>query len=116
MSTEHQRYSTDNQMAVIQRYADHRHHEIVRTYTDSGKSGLRLVGRDALQALLQDVELRGQTTSRSWSTMSVGGAAFRIRMRRLQLSFAASEPGSSFTIALSSSRTTAASGHRSSKL
>ena len=56
MSTEHQKYSTDNQMAVIQRYADHRYYEIVRTYTDSGKSGLRLVGRDALQALLQDVE------------------------------------------------------------
>ncbi|TGP51497.1 recombinase family protein [bacterium M00.F.Ca.ET.230.01.1.1] len=56
MSTEHQKYSTDNQMAVIQRYADSRQKEIVRTYTDSGKSGLRLVGRDALQALLQDVE------------------------------------------------------------
>ncbi|TGS69495.1 recombinase family protein [Mesorhizobium sp. M3A.F.Ca.ET.201.01.1.1] len=56
MSTEHQKYSTDNQMAVIRRYADSRQYEVVRTYTDSGKSGLRLVGRDALQALLQDVE------------------------------------------------------------
>ncbi|MBN9219242.1 MAG: recombinase family protein [Mesorhizobium sp.] len=56
MSTEHQKYSTDNQLAVIQRYADRRQYEIARTYTDSGKSGLRLVGRDALQALLQDVE------------------------------------------------------------
>ena len=56
MSTEHQKYSTDNQMAAIQRYADHRHYEIIRTYTDAGKSGLRLVGRGALQALLQDVE------------------------------------------------------------
>ncbi|MBX3574479.1 MAG: recombinase family protein [Mesorhizobium sp.] len=56
MSTEHQKYSTDNQMTVIQRYADHRHYEIVRTYTDAGKSGLSLVGRDALKALLQDVE------------------------------------------------------------
>ncbi|PBB44972.1 recombinase family protein [Mesorhizobium sp. WSM3866] len=56
MSTEHQKYSTDNQMAVIRRYADSRQYEVVRTYTDSGKSGLRLVGRDALQALLQEVE------------------------------------------------------------
>ena len=56
MSTEHQKYSTDNQMAAIQRYADRRGYEIVRTYTDSGKSGLRLVGRDALQSLLDDVE------------------------------------------------------------
>ncbi|NRP75476.1 hypothetical protein ILFOPFJJ_06399 [Ensifer psoraleae] len=30
--------------------------EIVRTYADEGKSGLRLVGRDALQSLLSDVE------------------------------------------------------------
>ena len=56
MSTEHQKYSTDNQLAVIQRYAELRHYEIARTYTDAGKSGLRLVGRDGLQALLQDVE------------------------------------------------------------
>lgn len=56
MSTEHQKYSTDNQLAAIQRYADRRDYEIVREYTDSGKSGLRLVGRDALQSLLTDVE------------------------------------------------------------
>lgn len=56
MSTEHQRYSTDNQLATIRRYADRRGYEIVRTYTDAGKSGLRLVGRDALQALLDDVQ------------------------------------------------------------
>ena len=29
---------------------------IVRTYTDSGKSGLRIDGRDALKQLIQDVE------------------------------------------------------------
>jgi DNA invertase Pin-like site-specific DNA recombinase len=56
MSTEHQKYSTDNQSAVIQRYAEKRGYEIVRTYADEGKSGLRLVGRDALQSLLDDIE------------------------------------------------------------
>lgn len=56
MSTEHQKYSTDNQIAAIGRYAAKHHFEIVRTYADEGKSGLRLVGRDALQALLRDVE------------------------------------------------------------
>ncbi|WP_352653886.1 recombinase family protein [Mesorhizobium sp. M0317] len=56
MSTEHQKYSTDNQASVIQRYAEERGFEIVRTYADEGKSGLRLVGRDALQALLDDTE------------------------------------------------------------
>ncbi len=56
MSTEHQRYSTDNQMAVIRQYAEKNDFEIVRSYADEGKSGLRLIGRDALQNLLSDVE------------------------------------------------------------
>lgn len=59
MSTEHQKYSTDNQASAIQRYADARGFEIVRTYADEGKSGLRLVGRDALQSLLGDIESGG---------------------------------------------------------
>lgn len=45
-----------NQIAAIRRYAAKHHFEIVRTYADEGKSGLSLVGRDALQALLRDVE------------------------------------------------------------
>ncbi|MBY3112117.1 recombinase family protein [Rhizobium laguerreae] len=56
MSTDHQKYSTDNQIAVIHRYAEKNGFEITRSYADEGKSGLRLVGRDALQSLLSDVE------------------------------------------------------------
>jgi len=48
MSTEHQRYSTENQSDAIRKYAAARGIEIVRTYADEGKSGLRLAGRDAL--------------------------------------------------------------------
>ena len=55
MSTEHQKYSTENQSEVIQRYADQRGIRIVRTYADHGKSGLRVDGRDALQQLIADV-------------------------------------------------------------
>lgn len=58
MSTEHQKYSTDNQSAAIRKYADKRGFEIVRTYADEGKSGLRLEGRDALKQLLSDIENR----------------------------------------------------------
>ena len=58
MSTEHQKYSTDNQAAAIRRYAGQRGYEIVRTYADEGKSGLRLDGREALKRLLLDVEDR----------------------------------------------------------
>ena len=55
MSTDHQRYSTENQAEVIRKYAESHGFEIVRTYADSGKSGLSLGGRDALQQLLADV-------------------------------------------------------------
>lgn len=56
MSTEHQRYSTENQSEAIRAYADAHGMEIVRTYEDSGKSGLRIEGRDALCRLIEDVE------------------------------------------------------------
>lgn len=56
MSTEHQKYSTDNQSAEIRRYAERRGFQIVRTYADEGKSGLRIDGRASLQQLLDDIE------------------------------------------------------------
>jgi DNA invertase Pin-like site-specific DNA recombinase len=56
MSTDHQKYSTENQAEVIRKYAQARGFEIVRTYADAGKSGLSLGGRDALQSLLDDVQ------------------------------------------------------------
>ena len=56
MSTDHQRYSTENQLETIKRFADARDIEIVRIYEDAGKSGLNLEGRDAFQRLLADVE------------------------------------------------------------
>ncbi len=56
MSTEHQQYSTENQQGIIQQYAEQRGMVIVRTYTDAGKSGLRIDGRDALKQLISDVE------------------------------------------------------------
>jgi len=56
MSTEHQKYSPKNQEAAIREYAEHRKIEIVKTYEDAGKSGLKLDGRDALQQLIADVQ------------------------------------------------------------
>lgn len=55
MSTEHQKYSTDNQSMAIRRYAERRGYEIVSTYADEGKSGLNLGGREGLQRLLADI-------------------------------------------------------------
>jgi DNA invertase Pin-like site-specific DNA recombinase len=56
MSTDHQRYSTENQSDAIARYADERGYQITETYTDAGKSGLRIEGRDGLTQLLEDIQ------------------------------------------------------------
>nr|WP_281721284.1 recombinase family protein [Nitrosomonas nitrosa] len=56
MSTEHQKYSTENQADAIQQYAERRGFVVVRTYADEGKSGLSLDGRDALKRLIDDVQ------------------------------------------------------------
>lgn len=60
MSTEHQRYSTENQSDAIARYAKERRIQIVRTYADEGKSGLRIEGRAGLRQLIDDIK-SGQT-------------------------------------------------------
>jgi len=54
MSTEHQRYSLDNQATAILAYARRARYQIVRTYADAGVSGLTLKRRPGLQALLAD--------------------------------------------------------------
>ncbi len=56
MSTEHQQYSTSNQRDVILAYAKLRGLEIVKDYSDDGKSGLNIEGRDSLAQMIRDVE------------------------------------------------------------
>jgi DNA invertase Pin-like site-specific DNA recombinase len=56
MSTEHQKYSTENQGDAIRVYAERHQMEIVQTYSDAGKSGLKIEGRNALRQLIDDVE------------------------------------------------------------
>ncbi len=55
VSTEHQRYAIQNQILALRIFAESREIEIVRTYTDEGKSGLHLRQRMGLQQLLKDV-------------------------------------------------------------
>jgi hypothetical protein len=80
MSTEHQRYSTENPGDAIRQYAEQRSLEVVRTYADEGKSGPRLDGRDALQRLIQDV----QTGDADFSTILVYDVTHWGRLRRCQ--------------------------------
>ena len=56
MSTEHQQYSTSNQMDVIREYAKRRDLEIVKDYSDEGKSGLNIQGRDSLSQMIREVQ------------------------------------------------------------
>lgn len=56
MSTEHQQYSTSNQMDAIRDYAKRRGMQIVKEYSDEGKSGLSIQGRDSLSQMIQDVQ------------------------------------------------------------
>lgn len=61
MSTDKQVYSTTNQIAAIRTYALANSFDVVRTYSDEGRSGLRINGRDALQALLHDALAANRT-------------------------------------------------------
>ena len=56
MSTEHQQYSTSNQMDVIREYAKKLGFTIVKEYSDQGKSGLNMEGRESLGEMLKDVK------------------------------------------------------------
>lgn len=55
MSTEHQQYSLQNQEAAIVEFAEQHGFQVVRTYSDGGRSGLQLKRRLGLQELLHDV-------------------------------------------------------------
>jgi DNA invertase Pin-like site-specific DNA recombinase len=59
MSTDHQQYSLDNQADAIARYAAQNGFQIVKTYSDAARSGLRLKNRPGLKQLLNDV-MKGQ--------------------------------------------------------
>ena len=56
MSTDHQKYSTENQLDTIRRYAEQRGYTIVRVFEDSGRSGLRMDGRDDRKSLMLEVQ------------------------------------------------------------
>jgi DNA invertase Pin-like site-specific DNA recombinase len=58
MSTEHQQYSTSNQMDTIREYAARRNMEIVLIYSDEGKSGLNIQGRESLARMIADVQAK----------------------------------------------------------
>ena len=109
MSTDHQKYSTENQLDIIRNYATARGLQILRVFEDSGRSGLRLDGRKALQNLMAEVRTGRRISRPFWSMTSAAGAGFRMLMKGPTTSMSAHAPGSGSTTAASSSRMTAAS-------
>jgi len=58
MSTEHQQYSPENQADIIRQYAAKHNMEIVRVYSDHGRSGLNIAAREGLNQLMADIEAK----------------------------------------------------------
>jgi DNA invertase Pin-like site-specific DNA recombinase len=56
VTTDHQQHLTDNQADKIKEYAEAHGVEIVRTYSDSGKSGYSVGARTSLKKLIADIE------------------------------------------------------------
>src|SRR4051812_15869534 len=54
MSTDHQKYSIENQIIAIAAYAAERKIDVVKTYSDDARSGLSLSGRPAFVRMLAD--------------------------------------------------------------
>lgn len=65
MSTEHMRYSTENQADTIAPYAETRGSAIVSAHVDEGRSSLSLDGRDALKRLITMCAREQPTSKRS---------------------------------------------------
>ena len=55
MSTEHQQYSLANQRTEIEEFSRRKGYSVIKSYEDSGKSGLTIRDRQGLQQLLHDV-------------------------------------------------------------
>ena len=58
MSTEHQRYSLENQSTAIEKYAENHGFSVIQTYSDAARTGVVFRKRDGLQQLIRDVVQR----------------------------------------------------------
>ena len=58
MSTEHQRYSLENQSSAIEQYAENHGFSVIQTYSDAARTGVVFRRREGLQQLIRDVVQR----------------------------------------------------------
>lgn len=69
MSTEHQQYSPENQLEIIRQHAAAHNMQIVQDYSDHGRSGLNIAGREGLNQLIA-VSRPSEPTSPRFSSMT----------------------------------------------
>ena len=108
MSTDYQKYSTENQAAVIAAYAQVHGLTIIETYRDEGESGLKIRNRTGLTQLIKDVQSGMQTSAISWFLMLAAGDVFRISMKARITSSSVNRRESELRIAPKTSTTTEA--------
>src|SRR6516164_9364606 len=99
ISTDYQRYSIENQAAVIAAYAQMHGLTIVCTYRDEGESGLRIKNRMGLTQLIEDIRSGHTDFAHVRSITSAAGGAFRTLTRVRTTSSSATKPGSRLPIA-----------------
>src|ERR1017187_6823923 len=87
MSTEHQQYSTENQLDRIKEYAANRGMEIVRVFADEGKSGLSVKGRESLRGMIAEVE-NGQAGFKAILAYDVDRKSTRLNSSHRCISYA----------------------------
>src|SRR5882757_1548793 len=98
---------TENQLETIRRYANQRGFDIVEVFEDSGRSGLKVDGREGLQRLMREVQAAAAKFPGILVYDVIVGGDFKTLMKVPTMSISAPEPAFEFTIAESSSIMTA---------
>lgn len=92
MSSDNQRYSTQNQQNAIAEYAERHGYEVIASYIDAGKSGLSLKAEALSSNSSATLLPHPEPLMPSWCSMSAGGDGFKIRTRPRITNFCAGRP------------------------
>ena len=107
--------STSNQMDVIREVRQRRNLRIVREYSDEGKSGLNIQGRDSLAQMIADVQAGGADYASILVYDVSRWGRFQDADESAHYEYICRQAGSLCITARSSSRTTAARSPPSSR-
>ena len=106
MSSDNQRYSTENQQNAIAEYAEQHGYSIVASYIDAGKSGLSLKGGRRSNSSLVMRLRPSEPLTLFWFSMLAGGGGFKIPIKPPIMSSCAGRQACASSIAPSRSEKT----------